>query len=95
MTVRRIGEEVNWFQVGATVIPLIVAALLGWMTIEKRLAVVEDRIASHIASPGHAQTLDRVGRVETLSAVSDKGAEEILRRLDDIAKRLERIERAQ
>lgn len=95
MTVQRFREDINWLQVAAIVLPIIAALVVGWMTVEKRLSVVEERITSHISSPGHPQTMDRVSRVETFSAVSSKGETEILRRLDDIAKRLERIERAQ
>lgn len=92
MTVSRIKEEINWPQLFLTLLPIVLMAIGAWTALSNRMAVLEDRVGSHLASPGHVVTMERVGAMERQIAVSDKGAEEILRRLDEINQRLVRME---
>lgn len=89
MTVQRLTDQINVPQWLATLLPIVALAVGAWVTISSRIAVLEDRVATHLESVPEG----RIGRIESRLAVSDQAASEILRRLDRIESKVDELKR--
>lgn len=75
---------INWLQVAAIVVPVLLAALGSYLHADRRITVVEQQMKNHINIRGHVAAVDRITGLE-------RTQERLLERFDFVDKQLAEI----
>ena len=84
--INQLGWKVNWPQCAAIVLPLAMIAGGSWLSMDRRLTVVEERQAIHVASDEHRGAANRTNALEKQALSNSLKIDAVLREQDEIKK---------
>lgn len=70
MSMSQLNARVNWVQVAAIIIPLLIAGFTFARSLDQRVALVEERINSHSSLATHPNAELRLSRLEVREAAT-------------------------
>lgn len=76
-------RRINWPQLIVTALAVCGPLIAFGLQINARLAVIEDRVTSHIHGFGHQPTVDRLTALERQVDRANQWKEDVLRRLEE------------
>jgi len=84
--IHRLDRKINWPQWAAIVLPLAMIIAGSWITMDRRLTIVEERQAIHIASDEHKGSANRTNALEKQALSNSLKIDAVLREQDEIKK---------
>jgi len=84
--INQLDRKINWPQWAAIVLPLALIIGGSWITMDRRLTVVEERQAIHIASDEHRGATNRTNALEKQALANSLKIDTIIREQDEIKK---------